>query len=765
MDDGDVFGFGEGEFGEEGDGVWVASGAGDFGDDVAGDGRFAGGGGGDVFRMRECDFLEFASAVELEVLLEGEGVLVFGPGEDDVVFVGVVSDGAGGGGDDFGREKRALAAPAAGAEVGVWVLAFFGAEERVEGGAVVKVVAADDMLEEAAAGKGVAGGDDAEGSGAVKLGADRGGLVGVLDGSAEGLAESGVGELRVRGVVFAGGLQRRGEEFGRGLGAGFGKEKGGANRRHRRANCFSNAQRPRRRFGGGIAFPFWENDRHCFRAGEGRKGAIPHDDITFGGRGDFLVPDFLSLFVSRYNRGMTSVVSADFHAGRLVAAAVAALFALAVSSEAEGAALEDLCKAAEDGNLGAAQNAVANGANVNEHGCAAQAAPLHRAVWSGKMNVITLLVAEGANVNARQMDGAAPLHIAMENLRRIPASGPRVHNADIVNYLLEQNPNVNAQDNNGKTPLVKGLEYNFLIAPAFDALLNNNANVNLADNRNIAPLHLAAYREIGAYYARELLNAGANPNQCGPGGRTPLHFAALVGNAEKVTLLLENGANIHAEDDDGQTAARLASDNSILNLLRDDGAGEAVASRCENYPAVSFGGGGGGGNGGGGGGLGMVLAGGVLILGAAWVLTDGAAEGFSFSPLMFYENTTGAGEVSGVGGRMEWRGERADLFWRGGRFGGGGAFEFGGAARLWQGARLRGKMKARNGRAEWQAGAEWGGVENLRLYAEREGDGFWRLGAGVGGARGGWRYGLRADGDDFSRRWRGRLRAEGEVLF
>ena len=464
---------------------------------------------------------------------------------------------------------------------------------------------------------------------------------------------------------------------------------------------------------------------------------------------------------------MTSFVSADFHAGRLAVAAVAALFALAVFGEAEGAALEDLCKAAEDGNLSAARNAVAGGADVNEHGCDAQAAPIHRAVWSGKMNIITLLVAEGANVNARQMDGAAPLHIAMENLRRIPASGPRVHNADIVNYLLAQNPNVNAQDNNGKTPLVKGLEYNFLIAPAFDALLNNNANVNLADDRNIAPLHLAAYREIGAYYARELLNAGANPNQCGPGGRTPLHFAALVGNAEKVTLLLANGADIHAEDDDGQTAARLASDNSILNLLRDDDAGEAVASRCEVYSAVSFGGGGGGngGEGGGGGGLGMVLAGGVLILGAAWVLTDGAAEGFSFSPLMFYENTSGEGEVAGVGGRMEWRGEGADLFWRGGRFGGVAAFEFGGAARLWQGARLRGKMKARNGRAEWQAGAEWGGAENLRLYVEREGGGFWRLGAGVGGARGGWRYGLRADGDDFSRRWRGRLRAEGEVLF
>ena len=480
------------------------------------------------------------------------------------------------------------------------------------------------------------------------------------------------------------------------------------------------------------------------------------------------MPDFLSLFVSRYNRGMTSVVSADFHAGRLVAAAVAMLFALAVFSEAEGAALEDLCKAAEDGNLGAAQNAIANGANVNEHGCAEQAAPLHRAVWSGKMNIITLLVGEGADVDARQADGASPLHIAVENTRRIPDSGPRVNDANVVNFLLAQNPNVNAQDNNGKTPLVKALEYNFLIAPVFDALLNNDANVNLADDRSIAPLHLAAYREMDAYYARELLKAGANPNQCGPGGRTALHFAALVGNAEKVTLLLANGANIRVEDDNGQTAARLAGDISILNLLRDDDAGETVASRCEVYSAVGFGGGGGGnggGGGGGGGGLGMVVAGGALVLGAAWVLTDDAAARFSFSPLMFYENTTGAGEVAGVGGRMEWRGEGADLFWRGGRFGGRGAFEFGGAARLWQGARLRGKMKARNGRAEWQAGAEWGGAENLRLYAEREGGGFWRLGAGVGGARGGWRYGLRADGDDFSRRWRGRLRAEGEVLF
>ena len=235
----------------------------------------------------------------------------------------------------------------------------------------------------------------------------------------------------------------------------------------------------------------------------------------------------------------------------------AALFALAVFGEAEGAALEDLCKAAEEGNLGDARNAVAGGADVNEHGCDAQAAPIHRAVWSGKMNVITLLVGEGANVDARQADGASSLHIAVENTRRIPDSGPRVNDANVVNFLLAQNPNVNAQDNNGKTPLVKALEYNFLIAPVFDALLNNDANVNLADGRSIAPLHLAAYREMDAYYARELLKAGANPNQCGPGGRTALHFAALVGNAEKVALLLANGANIRAEDDDGQTAAKV----------------------------------------------------------------------------------------------------------------------------------------------------------------------------------------------------------------
>ena len=448
---------------------------------------------------------------------------------------------------------------------------------------------------------------------------------------------------------------------------------------------------------------------------------------------------------------MTSAVPANFRAERLAAAAVAALFALAVFSEADAAALEDLCKAAEDGDLAAAQNAVANGADVNENGCRAQAAPLHRAVWSGKMNIVTLLVAEGADVNARQMDGAAPLHLAMVNTRRIPESGPRVNNANIVNYLLAQNPNVNAQDISGKTPLMLALEYRFLIRSAFSALLNSNANVNLADNRGIAPLHLAVFRELDSFYARELLKAGANPNQRGPGGRTPLHFAALAGNAEKITLLLENGANIRAQDDNQQTAMQLASDDSVAELLRIP-------------PAVSSGGSGGGG----GGGLGMVVAGGVLVLGAAWVLTDDAAEAFSFSPLMFYENKTGAGEVSGFGGRMEWRGRRTDLFWQGGRFGGISSFEFGGAARLWKEARLRGKVKARNEQAEWQTGAEWGGAENIRLYAEREGGGgvgFWRLGAEFGGGREGWDYGIRADGENFSRQWRGRLRAEGEVLF
>jgi len=69
------------------------------------------------------------------------------------------------------------------------------------------------------------------------------------------------------------------------------------------------------------------------------------------------------------------------------------------------------------------------------------------------------------------------------------------------------------------------------------------------------------YREEGerdpAKAARLLLEAGADPNVVGPDGITALHVAARALNPDIIRALVEKGANLNAENDEGKTPYQL----------------------------------------------------------------------------------------------------------------------------------------------------------------------------------------------------------------
>ena len=112
-------------------------------------------------------------------------------------------------------------------------------------------------------------------------------------------------------------------------------------------------------------------------------------------------------------------------------------------------------------------------------------------------------------------------------------------------------------------------------------LLENGAKVNEKDKNGMTPLHWATtnanYKAIGI-----LLEFGAAVNvKSARGGWTPLHFAlaggspyALVPDTEGdggiLKLLLDNGANPNAKDDDGETPVDLLNrlHRRMLNLLK-----------------------------------------------------------------------------------------------------------------------------------------------------------------------------------------------------
>ena len=58
--------------------------------------------------------------------------------------------------------------------------------------------------------------------------------------------------------------------------------------------------------------------------------------------------------------------------------------------------------------------------------------------------------------------------------------------------------------------------------------------------------------------------AGADPNARDRDGDTPLHMAAVGGNAETVAALVKAGADPKARDGDGRLPADLAEDNAAV---------------------------------------------------------------------------------------------------------------------------------------------------------------------------------------------------------
>ena len=109
----------------------------------------------------------------------------------------------------------------------------------------------------------------------------------------------------------------------------------------------------------------------------------------------------------------------------------------------------------------------------------------------------------------------------------------RNNNIDLVEKLLiEHDDDVNAEDDDGNTPL-------------HEAASNNNIEI-----------------------AKLLIEHGANVNAEADDCRTPLHEAASNNSTEMAKLLIEHGANLNAEADDRRTPLREAASNNNIEIAK-----------------------------------------------------------------------------------------------------------------------------------------------------------------------------------------------------
>ncbi|MBO9496913.1 ankyrin repeat domain-containing protein [Thalassotalea sp. G20_0] len=214
--------------------------------------------------------------------------------------------------------------------------------------------------------------------------------------------------------------------------------------------------------------------------------------------------------------------------------------------------------AAEHGHLTCLQYLVKFGSDVdatNNNGDTA----LHLAAYNGYVDCLRPLIENGANLNAPNKNGETALHLAVYN-----------GHVECLKQLIVKGAKVNAPNKNGETALHLATKISINEGRQQWAYMGRDINETLPNGRT--PKHYTNQQGNDNECLRELVDNRrvnrVNINATDNDGVTPLIIAAFWGKFDRLTQLIDAGADINAAANTGTTALTCAACWGRIDCLR-----------------------------------------------------------------------------------------------------------------------------------------------------------------------------------------------------
>ena len=166
---------------------------------------------------------------------------------------------------------------------------------------------------------------------------------------------------------------------------------------------------------------------------------------------------------------------------------------------------------------------------------------LDLAAWYNQPEMITFFLAKGAPIDGEKGSKSLnPLMLAVQN-KSVAA----------VRVLVQHGADTTLKTNDGLSIQTLAIQSGNVEIQQLLGRVKSASNHEEINRALLLAVQDIFQSDIGK--AKELLEAGANPNCRGEGGKTPLHYAVNSGQPQLTSLLLKHGARPNERDDNRNT--------------------------------------------------------------------------------------------------------------------------------------------------------------------------------------------------------------------